>query len=322
MNTKWLLIPALVVLPANAAADRPDALTAKIDTVDAHRFAKLFAETNGKPNAEQLQKHYLDGSGRGVAVFTPDRIENAKNLATFVAAEPDRYRYAIETCLPVIDDLSGELRAVYLAYQGLLPEKPLPTIHVVFGAGNSGGTAQADAQVIGLEVMCGPGTSAESFRDTMRGMFAHETVHSWQSNDIDPSAYADPLLFGALREGVADYLALLASGKVPRAERDSWAREREAWLWQQFEADRAIVRKEKKGDWDVGETGKKAFGRWIGNYQNAPEGWPYEAGYWVGMKICAAYVDKAPDKRAAIRELIELKDPVAILKASGYKGGV
>ena len=45
---------------------------------------------------------------------------------------------------------------------------------------------------------------------------------------------------------------------------------------------------------------------------------PSEAGYWIGMRIAEAYVDRAPDKRAAMNELIELRDPVGILKASGY----
>lgn len=36
------------------------------------------------------------------------------------------------------------------------------------------------------------------------------------------------------------------------------------------------------------------------------------------MRIAEAYVERAPDKRAAIRELLELRDPAAILKASGY----
>ena len=36
------------------------------------------------------------------------------------------------------------------------------------------------------------------------------------------------------------------------------------------------------------------------------------------MRIVEAYVAHAPDKRAAIRELLEFSDPAAILKASGY----
>ena len=38
----------------------------------------------------------------------------------------------------------------------------------------------------------------------------------------------------------------------------------------------------------------------------------------TSVRIAEAYVARAADKRAAIRELIELRDPGAILKASGY----
>jgi Predicted Zn-dependent protease (DUF2268) len=322
MTIKWLLLIACVAMPANAANQRIDALTAKIDMSDAHRFAQLFKESDGKLTAEQLQKQYLDGSSRGVEIFTPYLIQNAENLAKAVAAEPERYRHAIDTCLPVAESLNSDLRAIYLAYQGLLPEKPLPAVYFVFGAGNSGGTAKPDAQVIGLEVMCGPGTSAEAFRNVMLGMFAHETAHSWQQTELQPAMNADPLLLATLREGIADYLALTVTGKVPGTERNAWAQTREAELWRQFNADRAIVKANRKGDWEYTEVGLKTIKRWVWNYQIAPEGWPHEVGYWVGMKICAAYVDRATDKRAAIRELIELKDPAAILAASGYTGGI
>lgn len=37
------------------------------------------------------------------------------------------------------------------------------------------------------------------------------------------------------------------------------------------------------------------------------------------MQIAADYVTRAEDKAQAIRELLELKDPQAILTASGYQ---
>ncbi len=310
---------AVGIFASTTASANPgiDALDARIETTAAQRFAKLFHATNGKPTAAQLQSDYLDNGGRGVEIFTPYRIENAQNLAAAIAAQPDRYRYAIDTCLPLVEGLNGEMRSIYLAYSGLLPEKPLPAVHVLFGAGNSGGTAFADAQVLGLEVMCGPGTTKEQFIRNMRGMFAHETVHTWQKAP-EPEAYKDLLLFAALREGVADYLAWQVTGDIPNPERDIWARQREGWLWREFSKDRDFITKGLVKPGEPDEAGNKASLRWIGNYGSAPEGWPVEAGYWVGMRICEAYVAQAADKRQAMRELIELKDPVAILAASGY----
>lgn len=299
---------ALLALVCIGAADP---LTARIEDDDAVRFAALFEKSGGQPNAAQLQAGYLDGAGQGVAVFTPDRIKDAANLAGAIKAEPSRYAYAIKTCLPLVGELNADLRSTYLAYHGLLPNRPLPRVHIVFGAGNSGGTASSAAQVLGLEVMCGPGTTPDQFRATMRAMFAHETVHSWQTQ---PSKLAmrDLLLMSAMREGVPDYLASVVTGKVPGPERHAWASQREAWLWQQFEADRRKLTNPED------PAAEAIFKRWFANYGNAPEGWPFEAGYWVGMRIAESYVARASDKRAAIEALIAMEDPQAILEASGY----
>ena len=291
-----------------------DPLQAQIDARDALRFAHLMKH-DVIPSADILQRGYLDGAGLGVKIFTPGRIVNAARLARAVAARPENYRYAIRECLPQLPALRSDLRAIYLAYAGLLPARPLPAIKIVFGAGNSGGTASSEAQVIGLEVTCLPGTTPEQFRTKMRAFFAHETVHTWQG-DQTPQALADPLLSQALLEGVADYLATLVTGEVPDPARDTWARQRESWLWQEFQRDRQAMQVDSDSIRDP--LASFRFRRGFANYGSAPEGWPYEAGYWVGMRIAEAYVAHAHDKRAAIRDLLELRDPAAILKVSGY----
>jgi hypothetical protein len=314
MKIGRMLLPALALWTGAVLAAGVDPLTADIDARDALRFANLMKD-GAVPTAEVLQRGYLDGAGPGVAVFTPRRIRDARHLAAAVAGKPDVYRYAIRECLPRLPALRSDLRAIYLAFAGLLPERPLPAIDVVFGAGNSGGTASNDRQVLGLEVICAPGTTPEQFRTAMRGFFAHETVHTWQDGDT-PAKLADFLLGQALTEGVADYLATLVTGAIPHQDRDAWARPQEAWLWQEFQRDRAAIKGSSDGVDKL--VASPHFRRWFANCGSAPEGWPCEAGYWVGMRIAEAYVARAADKRAAIRELIELRDPGAILEASGY----
>jgi len=314
-----MLVAIMALTFSAAAAAEPVAspLEATIDAKDADRFVAVFDRTGGKPSAADLQRGYLDAAGRGVAIFTPNRIINADNLAAAVAKDPERYRYAIRTCLPLVPSLTGELRAIYLAYHELLPQRALPAIHVVFGAGNSGGTASSEAQVLGLEVMCGPGTTPEQFRAAMRGIFAHETVHSWQG-PIAGKSLADPLLTLALREGVPDYLAMLVTGSIPSPDRDRWASARKPEVWAAFQRDRIIARTEVIKPFEFNAKGEAAVKRWFGNFGAAPEGWPPESGYWVGMRIAQAYVEHATDKQAAIQSLIALEDPEAILQASGY----
>jgi hypothetical protein len=292
-----------------------DPLTAELDTADAERFAAVFEKTDGKPTAADLQKAYLDNAGPGVRKFTPYRIENAQNLAKAVAADPQRYAYAVKTCLPLVKGLTSEMRAVYLGYKGLFPERPLPQVHVVFGANNSGGTALPDAQIIGIEVHCGVGTTPEQFTNVMREMFAHETVHSWQTQP-DAKAMADPLLLYVMREGVPDYLAGIVTGRKQKAALSDWASARREWLFAEFNRDRMIVQAGTKSDGSMTDLASKALGRWLYNYGRVPDGWQADAGYWLGSEIARAQVNKANDKKVAINALIELDDPAAILKAA------
>ena len=317
MKMRTLLLPMAALWTSAAMAAAVDPLTAQIGLEDARRFANLMKD-GAVPTAEVLQREYLDRAGPGVKVFTPMRIVDANRLARTVAAKPDTYRYAIRECLPRLPALRSDLKAIYLAYAGLLPERPLPAIEVVFGALNSGGTANSEMQVIGLEVTCPLGTTPEQFRTSMRGFFAHETVHTWQG-DASPQARADPLLNQALREGVADYLTSVVTGEIPNLERDAWARRREAWLWEEFMRDRQSM----PADSEIQSKpdASPRFKRWFANCGSAPEGWPCEAGYWIGMRIAEAYVERSSDRHAAIRKLIELEDPAAILTASAYKPG-
>lgn len=301
-----------------------DPLDAQVDLTDAYRFADVFRATGGLPTADALQTGYLDGAGRGIEIFTPGRISSAENLAARVAARSADYKTAIETCLPVVEASNAELRAIYLALANLFPGRKLPEIHAVFGAFNSGGTAASDAQVIGIEVICDISDGPGGVRETLRTFYAHETVHALQPSVEAKIEASDLLLTASLREGMADFVSLLVTGVQPSAERDTWAKAREAELWAEFLADRAFIRERIKIPADMNTDDPEVFARfrrWHGNYGAAPEGWPHEMGYWFGQQICQAYFDQAEDKRAAITDLMALENPERILELSGYAPG-
>jgi hypothetical protein len=93
-------------------------------------------------------------------------------------------------------------------------------------------------------------------------------------------------------------------------------------LWRQFQADLLATR-----DVDLQKVPREApqsqaFFRWIGNYGRAPEGWPHEVGYWLGMRIWQSYFEAAADKQQAVRDVLSWTDPEAILRKSGYSGGL
>ncbi|WP_374346936.1 hypothetical protein [Chitinimonas sp.] len=321
-------VAALFIYPAATAAEAAevvktgawDPFSVRIQSEDAQRFAKLYLAQKGVLTSEALQRGYLDGAGRGVAVFTPQRIENAENLALSVKKRGGDYAYAIENCLPILDSLNAEMRAIYLALHGLLPEARLPAVYVVFGAGNSGGHAVADSQVIGLEVACKKGVSMDEFRRYMRMMFAHESVHSLQTHsEAAYTSQQDSMLSTAIAEGTADYIASIVLGKVPDPERDQWARDNSEMLWKAFAADRETVLQAKVSVWSGDSPARRAFFRWFANAGSPPKGWHSEAGYWIGRQIAAAFVERSPDKLAAIKRLLAMDDIAGILRDSGIK---
>lgn len=297
-----------------------DPLTATVHTEDADRFAAVFAAAGGAPTAEALQQGYLDGGSYGVAVFTPSRIEDARHLAATVAAKRERYAAAIRDCLPRVKAATADLRAIYLALHGLFPDKPLPQVYIVFGADSSGGTAAPGAQVLGLEVICRDAATPAALRTTLRNFFAHETVHALQ-RELDPTAAGEPMRDSALVEGAADFVATLVTGEQIDAARDAWARQQEAALWRDFAADLAATR-----GFDPGAKGAKTdprgarFRRWFWNYGNPPQGWPIEAGYWMGQQIWARWYARQADKQAAIRRMLTL-DRLDEVLAGGMPAG-
>ncbi len=315
------LLSALVLATSPMAlAQNVNPSAATIDTTDADRFATLFDETSGAPTAAQLEADYLANAEPGLALLAQTRFRGAEHLAAAIEEDPGKYQRAIRVYLPLAKSAQGELRAIYAKLHELLPEYELPQVHAVIGAGTSASTAAPGVHVLGLEVICAAKTTEEEIRETFRFFFAHESVHAFQGMPSEHVYAIDPLLVASIYEGVADYIAMTVTGRVPDTERDRWARENSDMLWSHYAADREVLRKSA----ERGETlatlspeARGAFRQWHFNAGIAPSGWPDEAGYWIGRQIVTAYVERSANKGLAIRELLNLQDPIGVLEASG-----
>ena len=296
--------PALAEVPPPA-----DALTAEIQLDDLARFVALFERTDGAPTAEELQREYIDPGSYGVEVFTPGRIVDGTRLAAAVAADPQAYRKAIDECLPQVRSANRDLRSIYLGLRGAFPDASLPQVYVLFGAGNSGGTAASGAQVLGLEVLCAQAETPEDIRRVLRQFFAHETVHALQ-RQAGSAGGRDFLLQSILAEGGADYIARLVTGEEPDRPRAEWAMPREAELVARLAADMDIVATATEGTRPQAEA---AMFRWVHNYGAAPDDWPSELGYWMGLRIWEGYWAQAKDKQDALMRMLTLENPREIL---------
>lgn len=303
-RVRAFLLAVALQLGGIAGCAMPPAPPRALVLADAERFAALWSAHGGQPDAAALRAGYLEPGSPGVGLFTPHRIQSAENLARAVASEGSDYRHAIEHCLPAARAMADEVEQDIARIGQLLGRSDVAPAYVLFGAGNSGGTAGPEGLALGLEVVCRGVASPAEAKARLRGFVLHEMTHVHQER-VQTAPGQDTLLRQILVEGFADFVMEQASGGRERADlgREQHGLANEAALWREIQP--ALPREVGHSDWLY----RPAAGR------------PADMGYWIGKRICEAYVARATDKQAAMSVLLELREPERILRDSGYRPG-
>jgi hypothetical protein len=191
----------------------------------------------------------------------------------------------------------------------LYEDAVFPDVYFLVGRMSSGGTLSKRALLIGAE-MYGktPNMPVEELGDWHRQVLApvegvphivaHELIHYQQRKMVA----SNTLLAKCIREGSADFLAELISGKHINNHLHVYGNPNEKQLWQEF-------KKSMLGTDNL---------RWLYNGPMSKDR-PGDLGYYMGYKISEAYYNKAADKRQAVRGILEIKDFEQFLKDSGYE---
>lgn len=289
-----LALIAFLVLP-------PKAVGQEYVLTDAQRFAKLFQQYQDSLSSDILEEEYLSVGTTGVRIFTPNRIVDANNLAEKISKYREAYEKGINIMLEGAIQAEEESLEILRNIQTLFKQKKPATTYFVFGANNSGGTASGRGLVIGLEVLSRFADNTEEAREIVKAFVAHEVVHVYQAR-VKAVPGRNYLLTQTLKEGFADFIARRTLGYIPKSEieRHEYGMENEAVLWKEFQE----------------EMNGTEFQPWM--YGKGKDGRPSDLGYWIGLRICEAYYNKAEDKEKALLELLKLKRPKEILKESGY----
>jgi len=282
------------------------------DTVKARMIAAGWT-------AGRLDSLRRDSLERAVAPFAEQSA--AEELLRALRAYPRYYAAVRPTTLSVDTNsrITEGIRRGLHKLATLYPEARFPTIYFLIGTLSTGGTTAQSGMLIGTEQSASdPTTPLDELPDWARknfpthafeslvGLVVHEAVHTQQKPM--PPGQQDNLLRHAMGEGIADFLAEIAVGRsLANAPRQIYGRAHEHDVWVDFQDEMGIV-------------GDSIIRMWMYNGM-VPAGQNHGAvdiGYWVGYRIAGAYYARATDKRAAVRELLELRDPEAILRASGY----
>jgi len=294
---RWTLpLLAIAALAAPAMAQRAaDPLGAAIETSDVDAFFAIYDAAGGTPTAADLQA-YVARTSPGVQGFIPDRIVSAERLAGVIARKPQIYADA-RACARRLGHVRERVRAAFLALEALYPAATFPQTYVLIGADNSGGTANDDALMIGLEVMCrADAPDSAPLDDRLTHIIAHEMLHSLQKGFA-----GETVLALSLSEGVAEFLAEMMSGRVSNIHLEAWTRGHEPEIEARF----------------AQAMNGTDHSQWLYNGVGTPES-PGDLGYWVGYRIARAWYDRQPDKRRAIADMLTATDAPAFLAASGW----
>ncbi len=244
--------------------------------------------------AEVLQQRYLNPGSQGVKDFIPHRIESAKHLSQVILAKRSYYESVrhnnelLQSALPEIRQDFHELKRLY-------PDAIFPPVYFVVGALNSGGTSSSQGLIIGAE-MFSENNPIVPVTDPV-AVVMHELIHFQQKHPDND------LLASCMREGAADFVAELASGHNLNAARKAYGDSHEEELWLKFQQD--IKRDDRQGNW-------------LYNYGEKDRTGPPDLGYYMGYKISQALYESARDKSAALRIIIEMREPEKIFALSGY----
>ncbi|WP_411339558.1 DUF2268 domain-containing putative Zn-dependent protease [Sphingopyxis sp. J-6] len=275
-----------------------------IVTSDVDRFYTLYDDPALAADPERLAARYLADPSPGLVEFMALRRITPEKLAAALRDKPQVFKDA-RGCAAKLPNVRARLVAGTDQLAQIYPAASFPPITVAIGRATTAGTANAKGLYIGLEALCAAKFIEADDEDRFVHVIAHEYVHAQQPlaqiEDREES-----VLRAALVEGAAEFIAEQMSGSVGYPLLHIWAKGREKELETAF----------------LAEKDAKAIGsRWLYNQQGS-DGWPGDLGYWVGYRVAKSYYNRASDKAAAIKAIIEMRDPAAFLAESGWTPGI
>lgn len=269
---------------------------------DVANFAAAFAAlAGGGDTAAILQRNYIDRATPGLRLYLTKYPYTAAQLAAAIQRFPQDYA-GVAKRLEWLRSQRDSIGQLYAAFARRVPI--VATLPLYFVVGVHTGTASGSEVGALISVENGAGNAV---RANLSEFIAHELTHIQQFSTIGMPNYQ--ALFGprksllglTIREGIAELVADLVTGKMTQERARPYLRDNLPSIWREF-------RKEMCGT----ETGDWMFRRPANPQQ------PSFVAYVLGAEIARSYYDGRPDKRQAIIELLAVDDYPAFLVASGF----
>ncbi len=292
------LIACACIAPLRLSAAATPAGGPVIRIEDVGLFYAVYDAASGRPTAEQLQRDYLDKGSEGLREFAKLRNITGARIADTLTKKPEIYSDA-RRCMAVLPRVRERLEKSLRTLGELYPEAQLPPVTIAVGRGKPVGVGGPGMGVkIGLEALCATNYLNPDVEDRFVHVIAHEFAHVQQAQELADKVQPTVLELSLL-EGAAEVIAELISGNVAYSHLKALTQGREHEIESAFAAD----------------LDKTDLSAWLNNGTAEKPG---DLGYWVGYRIVRAYLHNAPDKRVALREILQMTDARAFLSRSGW----
>lgn len=283
-------------------ASAQDVTTPDIHIEDVSLFFKIYDAAGGHPSAEQLQRDYIDAGSAGLHQFAKIRNISGTRIADTLTKDPQIYSNA-RRCMEVLPRARERVTVALRKLVELYPQARLPPITIAVGRGKPMGVGSPVTGIqIGLEALCATNYMHANVEDRFVYVIAHEYAHVQQYQPLVDKEHPT-VLEGSLIEGAAELTAEIIAGRVSNPAQAEMAKGREREIETAFLAD----------------MDKTDISAWLYNGSREQSG---DLGYWVGYRIARTYYQHAADQRQALREILEMTDPKALLAKSGWSPGM
>lgn len=267
---------------------------------DTSNAQKLFLREYFEKGTADLQEYYR--------IKTPN-IGGLRGFVRNLQKMPDYYA-SIRTNTQRVSELEDTLRVIFRNLKQWYEPAIFPNVAFVIGGWSSGGTVTDYGSIMGVDMQAADENTPThelnlwqqrnmlSF-DQLKHVVAHELIHVQQNNMAGDTT----LLCHAVKEGMADFIGELISGKTANERLYVWAKGRERQVWEEFKKEMYLDR----------------YYNWIANSNQETAERPSDLGYWVGYQICKAYFDRATDKKKAVHEMLNIRKYRDFLQKSGVE---
>ena len=303
--------PLFILLYTSTAQDTKKVFTSDIDNFWI-AYDSIQTTKDSLKQVHFIQTLYIDKGTKGLKAFMAARDYSAELWVNLIRLYPKFWNsirpntLTAKSYATVIEKTIKKLKELY-------PDLKNAKMYFTVGGLRSGGTTMNDMVLIGSEIATGDASTDVSefpnkwlegvFKNqqpgNLVGLNIHEYVHTQQKGN------PHNLLGQSIQEGACDFIIEPVIGKLLQNNYIVYGRKHEAELKERFKL----------------EMFTGSYSNWLYNGSNAHT--VADLGYFMGYTICKSYYNNAPDKKKAIKEIIELNysDTINVeefLKSSKY----